>query len=66
MKRKNKDPYYVCYRVKDRFGKVANGRVTFSTFDKARVFAQKVFVVENNTGGGSAQLISWGTRKRKY
>ena len=63
MRKRTKKPYSVCYKVKDRFGCLSKGKVEFDTFSKAQKFALKVSKVENSTGGGSAQLISWGRNK---
>ena len=63
MARRRKLPYCVRYSVKDRFGRKINSKATFETFAKAQKFALKVSKVENNTGGGSARLLSWGRNK---
>lgn len=62
MARKKKR-YCVRYQVKDRFGHKVNAKATFDSWDKAQKYALRVSKVENNTGGGSAKLLSWGTNR---
>lgn len=63
MGKRFKKPYCVCYQVKDRFGHKAKVKATFDTWSKAQNYALRVSRVENNTNGGSAKLLSWGTNK---
>ena len=53
----------VKYEIKDRFGCKHKVKSTFKTFQSAQKMALKVYKVENNTGGGSAKLLSWGSNK---
>lgn len=62
-RKSKKKPYCVRYQVKDRFGHTTNAKATFDSWDKARKYASRVLKVENNTGGGSAKLLSWGTNR---
>ena len=63
MAKRRKLPYCVRYNVKDRFDRSINSKATFETFDKAQRFALRVSKIENNTGGGSAKLLSWGRNR---
>ncbi|MCH5179939.1 MAG: hypothetical protein J1F32_01840 [Erysipelotrichales bacterium] len=62
--KKKKNPYFVRYRIKDRFGHTAYVYKTCKNQYSASELASRILDLEKESSGRYAKLIKWGLRQR--